>query len=165
MQLSENFALAEFLRSETAARMGRPLLPPPFVVENLKRLCQTVLQPIRDEIAVIEGKVHPVTVTSGWRPDWLNRAIGGSRSSAHLSGLAVDFRVVWMTNFEVATFVAGIIDRLPIDQLIYEYGQWIHIGLAPDGQEPRREILTAVRDADLRKTFYLPGLLQQPGDN
>lgn len=148
-----------------AARMGREIVPSEAVVANLKRLCVTVLQPIRNELVVVEGRVFPITVTSGYRPLWLNRAVGGSRTSAHIDGRAVDCRFVWMSNFDAATFIAGIIDRYPIDQLIYEFGQWVHIGIAPEGQNPRREILTASRDVASRKTIYLPGLVKQRGDD
>ena len=61
MQLSEHFELAEFLVSETAARLGIANEPTPEVIENLRRLCQLVLQPLR----VKTGR--PVVITSGYR--------------------------------------------------------------------------------------------------
>lgn len=80
---------------------------------------------------------HPVTVSSGYRCEKLNRAIGGARKSAHLTGWAVDFQCFrFGTPLQVcrALVAAGI----GFDQLIEE-GTWIHISFAP---AMRGEVLT-----------------------
>ena len=61
MQLSHNFTLAEFIRSQTAARLGIDNTAPPEVVENLRCLCENILQPLRDAVGV------PIRVNSGYR--------------------------------------------------------------------------------------------------
>ena len=72
MKLSEHFELVEFLVSETAARQGIANEPTPEVIDNLRRLCESVLEPLRVKIG------RPVVITSGYRSPALNRAVGGS---------------------------------------------------------------------------------------
>ena len=91
MQLSEHFELAEFLVSETAARRGISNEPTPEVIENLRRLCQSVLEPLRVKLA------RPVVITSGYRSLALNRAVGGSPTSHHMQGRAADLIVPGMS--------------------------------------------------------------------
>lgn len=150
-QLSQNFWLHEFLRSQTAARMGRPLTnPPPQVVDNLERLCVDVLQPARDLIGA------PVIITSGWRPEWLNVTIGGSRASQHITGNAADFVVNGLPALEVARRIES--SGVPYDQLIYEFGGWVHIS-QPNvpGLAPRAAPLTAYME--MGRTRYAVGVV------
>jgi zinc D-Ala-D-Ala carboxypeptidase len=149
VQLSKHFTLREFLTSETAARMGREIVPPPDVLTNLQRLCQQVLEPIRVKLD------KPIVVTSGYRPDWLNKAIGGSRTSAHMTGNAADIKVVGMKPADFCRFVQqhAPMDGWPIDQCIHEFGQWTHIGTAT---APRAQYLTAKSESG--ETMYLQGI-------
>lgn len=148
MNLSADFTLDEFLRSQEAARMGREIVPDGPTIENLRRLCVTVLQPLREAI----GK--PIHVSSGLRPAWLNALIGGSASSAHQYGCAADIEVPGMTPVEVAQTVQRL--KLPTDQTIVEYGQWCHVGIARTGAPLRGEFLTARHIQG--KTQYEQGL-------
>ena len=148
MQLSPNFHLAEFLRSQTAARLGidNGIQPGSAVEVNLRALAE-LLQPIRDGLG-------PVHVTSGYRCRALNKAIGGAATSAHSYGRAADIVVTGHAPHAVCAWV--IRACLPFDQLIHEFGQWTHIAIAPEANKSRREILTAYkRDG---KTVYQPGL-------
>ncbi len=90
-KLSPNFSLIEFLRSSTAERQealqNAQMNPPEEVVENLAYLAETVLQPIRDRFN------YPLRITSGYRSDALNRAVGGSLTSQHSVGQAADIVV------------------------------------------------------------------------
>ncbi len=149
VQLSKHFTLREFLVSETAARMGREIVPPPEVLTNLQRLCQQVLEPIRVKLE------KPIVITSGYRPDWLNKAIGGSRTSAHMTGNAADIKVVGMKPLDFCRWVQKFapLDGWPIDQCIHEFGQWTHIGTAT---APRAQYLTAKAEAG--GTLYLQGI-------
>lgn len=122
--------------------------PDSTVFHALRYLAGEVLQPVRDAL----GAVH---VSSGVRPNWLNRIIGGSRKSQHRKGEAADFTVSGYTPLEVAHWLAD--SALPFDQLIYEFGQWVHVSVAI-GREPRRQVLTAYHDPRLGKTVYVPGL-------
>ena len=150
MRLTANFVLDEFTRSQTAARHDIDMTPGPEILANLKRLTGEVLQPLRDHLR------HPITISSGYRPPELNTRIGGSKTSAHMKGLAADFVVAGMGVYEAARRIDMLVDShdLPVDQLIHEFGRWIHLGLAED--VPRLQRLTAVRHEGA--TAYVPGV-------
>lgn len=135
--LSDDFTLAEFTRSQTAARMGRSVTCVTDSTEyaNLVALCTDVLQPLRDSIR------RRVIVTSGYRPQWLNSAIGGALSSAHIDGRAADIIAAGMSARDLAIHIAH--SGLPFDQCILEFDQWVHVSIADPGEEPRRQVLTA----------------------
>lgn len=145
-RLSKNFTLDEFLVSQTAARHGIDMTPSPRVIDNLERLCETCLQPVRDELGVV------IYISSGYRPTKLNSLIGGSKTSAHRHGRAADFNAVGHTPYEIVKIVADM--GLPFDQVIHEFGQWVHLGIAEE--LPRRQVLTADRRDG--SVIYLPGL-------
>lgn len=146
MRLSKNFTLEEFLVSQTAERLGFDMTPPPEVVENLQRLVTTCMQPLRDEVGA------GIFISSGFRPILLNTAIGGSESSEHCNGNASDFMVIRMTPFETAELI--VVMGLPFDQVIHEFGRWVHLGVR---DTLRGETLTAYkRDG---RTRYANGIL------
>ena len=159
MKIAKYFTLSEVIRSSTASRLGIKNVPDKAQLANLKRAASTLLDPIREEFGVVR-------VTSGLRVAELNAAIpGSSTTSYHCFGLAFDFRVVGARmeivgrpdGSQVAILVGagraqftptlgGVMDwivesNLPYDQVIYEYGSWIHIGAAKDGKEPRKQAL------------------------
>lgn len=148
-QLSPNFYLHEFTRSQAAARHGIEIEAPEGskVFSNLQQLARVALQPARDALG-------PIFISSGYRPNLLNRAIGGSDTSAHVFGCAADISVVGHTPLEVAQWFAN--SGIPFDQVIHEFGQWVHVGMAKPGAEPRRELLTAVRKPG--RTHYVRGI-------
>jgi uncharacterized protein YcbK (DUF882 family) len=117
MNLTEHFTLEEMTASEYAARNGIKNNPSETAVQNLILLCQNVLEPLRQIVQ------KPVIIISGYRSKKLNVAIGGSSTSQHMKGQAADFIVVGLTVKEIFNIVAG---QLPFDQLILEYGQWVH---------------------------------------
>jgi hypothetical protein len=160
MQLSPNFSLKEMTHSDAATRLGRPVVASAEIQAELARLCNEVLQPIRHEIALMFG-TSPIIVSSGYRPLWLNQLIGGSLNSAHIYGRAADFQVIGHSNYEIANFIAGFIHTLPIDQLIYEFGDWVHVATPAIGVEPRRQILTAIRNPKTGKVEYPLGIIKQ----
>lgn len=103
--------------------------------KNLVRLIDTVLDPLRAKL----GK--PVRVTSGYRPEMLNNAVGGSKTSAHRYGLAADINTGNNASDNI-TIVSTILENsIPYDQVIIEYpsfdkdgnivsARWIHVGLS-----------------------------------
>ena len=117
MNLTEHFTLEEMTISEYAARNGIKNTPSETAIQNLTLLCQKVLEPLR----LIVQK--PIIITSGYRSKKANEAIGGSSTSQHMKGQAADFIVHDLTLEEVFNIVAG---QLPFDQLIQEFGQWVH---------------------------------------
>lgn len=149
MMLSKSFALSEFVVSQTAARRGIDNTPPVAAVAELRRLADHVLQPLRDALQ------RPIVVSSGYRSPVLNSAVGGASSSAHMRGQAADITVPGVPVVEVARAILRL--DLPVDQVIDEFGQWVHVAVAPTGTVPRRQQLTARRGADGR-TVYSKGI-------
>ena len=135
--------------SQTAARKDIDNTPTPEIVANL-RLTVATLEEIRTLLGV------PILVSSGYRSPALNKAVGGSKSSAHMQGLAADFTAPGFgTVLQVARKIAA--SDIAYDQLIYEFGSWVHIGLGTG----------AFRQQDLSiftGTGYLPGIIgKAPG--
>jgi len=145
MRISKSFVLDEFLVSQTAERNGIDMAPPDDVMENLHILVNTCLQPLRDSLGSV------IYISSGYRPMVLNTLIGGSKTSAHMTGSAADFNCVGYTPLEVCARAVELC--LPYDQIIQEFGRWIHIGISGN---PRKEELTAYRRDG--KTRYALGL-------
>ena len=153
MNLSANFTLKELTKSDTATRLGLDNTPDEATIENLKLLCQEVLQPIREHF----GK--SVTVNSGFRSPESNAAVNGSKTSDHCKGMAADIEIVGVPNPELAQW---IMDNLDYTQLILEFytqGQpnsgWVHVSYDPNNIKMQE--LTAVKVAG--KTTYLAGLV------
>ena len=153
MNLSANFTLKELTKSDTATRLGLDNTPDEATIENLKLLCQEVLQPIREHF----GK--SVTVNSGFRSPESNAAVNGSKTSDHCKGMAADIEIVGVPNPELAQW---IMDNLDYTQLILEFytqGQpnsgWVHVSYDPNNIKMQE--LTAVKIAG--KTTYLAGLV------
>ena len=156
IKLSENFYLDEFTRSQAAARAGIvvEVVRPSMEFAYLQTLCEKVLQPLRDALG-------PVHITSGYRPPKLNALIGGSPRSQHQYGQAVDIVVSGFTPLQVARWIA---ENIPgYDQLIHEFGQWVHVSVPGLHSRPRQQLLTAYKKKSRipgfrPKTVYLPGL-------
>ncbi|MCR9066508.1 MAG: D-Ala-D-Ala carboxypeptidase family metallohydrolase [Cytophagales bacterium] len=126
-KLSKNFTLFELLSSPTAHRQKifEQFTPSENVKDNLLALVTNVLQPLRDYL----GK--PIVVTSGYRCPRVNSAVGGARTSQHIKGQAADIKVPGMSTLDVCKAVkaAGI----EFDQMIEEYGSWVHISFNKRG--------------------------------
>ena len=148
MQLSPNFSLDDLVYSETAEQNGIDNTPPPEIVENLKRLAAG-LEAVR---ALLGG---PLEISSGYRCAALNQAVGGSSTSQHLHGLAVDFAC---PAFGSPLEIARAIQRsgLEFDQCILEYGRWVHLSFS---DAPRRRLLTIYDE----ERGYLAGLRDESG--
>ena len=152
-QLSTNFSLHELSKSETALRMGFDNTPDDEATENLRLLCEMVLQPVRDHY----GK--GVKVNSAYRSPESNAAVGGSKTSDHCKGMAADIEIPGVANADLAQF---IMDNLNYTQLILEFytpgipdSGWVHVSYDPNNL--KKQELTATKVAG--KTQYLPGLV------
>jgi len=131
MMLSKHFHLSEFTTSQTAARRRIDNTPSRAITGNLERTA-AVLEQVR---TLLGGK--PILISSGYRSPALNRAIGGSRTSAHMRGEAGDFTCPGFgTPLEICRALAR--SDIRFDQLIEE-GTWVHLGI---GGHWRREVLT-----------------------
>lgn len=150
MRLSAHFALAEFTRSESAKRHGVSNEPTPEHLENLKVLCEKVLEPIR-------MKFGPINISSGYRSKALNHYIGGSLKSQHCEAKAADIDMDGMggaSNTEIFNFIK---DTLDFDQLIWEFGDnnkpdWVHVSYNKGAN--RKQVLRALKVNG--KTAYAP---------
>jgi hypothetical protein len=151
MQLSNNLSLAEVTRSETAKRKGISNMPTAEHIENFKKLASNIFQPIREHF----GK--PILISSGYRSAELNKAIGGSLSSQHCSGEAIDIDMdgTDITNAQIFYYIK---DNLNFDQIIWEFGtntnpDWVHVSFAANRSQ-RKQILVAKKVNG--KTTYIP---------
>ena len=152
MRLSKNFSLSEMIKSQTAVRKGIVNIPGEQHTENLRLLCERVLQPIRDHF----GKV--VTVSSGFRDIILNRHLGSSDSSQHCLGMAADVEIFDIPNNELSDWIK---ENLMFKQLILEHYKpgdpnsgWIHVSYSPEISENKKEYLMAIKVDG--KTQYKP---------
>lgn len=143
MLITENFTLEEFTRSSTAKSMGIDNTPDDTQTEHIVEVAR-IIQQFRD----FYGK--PVRITSGFRCPALNRMVGGSPTSAHMTGYAVDFVPLSPTHKAVfqTEFLRFLMIKKPkFDQVIFEkpdekgYCSWIHIGLYSPKGEQRCQIL------------------------
>lgn len=134
MKISEHFTLEELTRSEIAARLGLDNTAPPLVVQNLTRLCATILEPIRTLLG------SAIYVNSAYRSPDVNRAAGSTVRSQHLFGCAADFVVKGMTPRQICEAI--IASGIEFDQLILEFDSWVHISQPTiPGTKPRMQKL------------------------
>lgn len=161
MKLSDNFTLQEFLESDVADAISADNYNPSgHVIHNLKFLCCTVLQPLRDHYR------RPVVINSGWRCEELERALTRSgylgyckrmgidpdetaswnkyyERKSHPRGEAADIEVPGVSNAEVWLWLQ---DNIPeFDQLILEHYHpsdlsfgWVHVSYVSDGTRHNR---------------------------
>ena len=141
MRLSKNFVLSEITHSNTAKRLGIDNDPTKKHLQNMQRIVDILLQPLRDALG-------PIRISSGYRNPSLNRAIGGSPKSQHCKGEALDLQF-WrggeMFNKEIYEWILQ--SDLEFDQMINEFDfAWIHISLKEKNN--RKQVLKAYKDED-----------------
>lgn len=151
MQISKHLSLAEVSRSETAKRKGIDNTPSGEHLENFKKLAENVFEPIREHFGV------PIHISSGYRSKELNAAVGGSLSSQHCQGEAIDIDMdgTSVTNAAIFNYIK---DNLVFDQMIWEFGNdtnpdWVHVSYESTGKQ-RKQILKAIKSNG--KTSYVP---------
>jgi zinc D-Ala-D-Ala carboxypeptidase len=151
MQLSKHLSLAEVTRSESAKRNGISNQPTAEHLENFKKLAEKVFEPIREHFKA------PIHISSGYRSLALNKKIGGSSTSQHCSGEAIDIDMdgTAITNKQVFDFIK---QHLEFDQLIWEFGtasnpDWVHVSYESTGKQ-RKQVLKAIKQGG--KTVYAP---------
>ncbi len=128
----EYFTWSEMQTTST----GLPNAAPFSLRRNLRHLCQFILDPLREELG-------PIKVNSGYRSPTVNAAVGGSKTSAHMKGLAADI-VSYRGDYTTADIVKAVIRlRLEVDQVIMYESGFVHIGLS---ETPRRQFLYKPRN-------------------
>jgi len=142
MNLSENFTLQELIYSDTAIRRGIDNKPNDETIENLKIVCENILEPVREYFKA------PVVVSSGYRSVEVCEAVGSSAKSQHTKGQAADFEIFGIPNKDVADWIVNNID---FDQCILEFWNenepnsgWIHCSFNSAGN--RKQYLKASKE-------------------
>ena len=153
VRLSKNFTLNEYIKSQTAIRRGIDNTPSDEHLSKAKSLFEYVVQPVRDNFGV-------TVINSGYRGFLLNQAVGGSTTSQHCKGEAVDIECPGVANYDIAKWIQ---DNIDFDQLILEFytpgipdSGWVHVSYKSEGN--RKSVLTAMKENG--KTVYKPGLIQ-----
>ena len=139
MILSKSFTLNELTKSQEATRLGIENIPNEEEIQNLKILCEKILQPVRDFYGM------PLSVSSGYRSAALCEAIGSSATSQHTKGQAADFEIFGVHNKELSDW---IVQNLDYDQCILEFWNpndpnsgWVHCSYNDSGN--RKQYLNA----------------------
>jgi len=149
-KISKNITYNEAVHSNTAKRKGIENIPNENQIANMMTIAEMIFQPLRSYVG------GPIKITSFFRSAELNRAIGGSKSSQHCKGQAMDLDDVYgyKTNAEMFDYIR---ENLDFDQLIWEFGDdnnpnWIHVSYV-DKQENRNRCLKAYKKNG--KTKYM----------
>jgi len=142
-RISKNITYKEAIHSNTAKRMGIENIPNEEQIANMFTIAEMIFQPLRSFVG------GPIKITSFFRSPKLNQAIGGSKSSQHCKGQAMDLDDVYghKTNAEMFMYIR---ENLDFDQLIWEFGDeenpnWIHVSYV-DKQKNRNRCLKAYKD-------------------
>jgi zinc D-Ala-D-Ala carboxypeptidase len=156
MRISKNFTLAELTKSNTATRLGISNTPDKEGIHKLRLLVTNILQPLRNAVGQLR-------ISSGYRSESLNKAIGGSNKSQHSKCEAVDLQYVKRGRMDNMRIFNSIISLgLDFDQIILEFGgataqndsdypDWVHLSWKIT--DNRRQILVAYKDEN-NKTKY-----------
>lgn len=136
-KLSKHFTLDEFTRSDTAKRLGIDNAPTNDIVENLTILCENILEPSR----IIFGK--KIIITSGYRCQELNKAVGGKTNSYHLKGKAADIRIC--NDKEACNLAKILVSQKMSDLVLFEHSgntKWLHVQWS---ENPRNRLILNYR--------------------
>lgn len=154
-RLSKNFTLYELTVSATAINKGLYNVPDSDGINKLKKLCQNLLQPVRDHFNA------PVKIRSGYRSPKVNSLLNEAPNSRHISCEAVDFRVNGVMLKDVCEYIAA---NLEFDIMQFEFlhndntqNCWLHVAYCPDGENRRLNLQTfaARKQLMLSKNFSL----------
>ena len=158
MKLSEHFALGELTKTKHQTADGN--IPSRVVIENLKRICENWLEDLRysyntlyclqpSEDYETSKNVDSIIINSGYRSPEVNLLAGGSKTSNHLSGCAVDIRCVGKEEMiRYASILLDIADgtKQDYDELLLEqHGSvcWLHFAVRPKDNRRRVALLQA----------------------
>ena len=124
--ISDHVLYSEVVHSDTAKRLRISNVPNGGQIERIKTLSQKIFEPVREHLGV------PIYISSCFRSEALNVAIGGAKNSQHMAGEAMDLdaeKYGKTTNKAIFEFIR---DNLEFDQLIWEFGteeepDWVHV--------------------------------------
>ena len=139
------FTIEELCQSETADKLKIDNTPSEEIKKNLETLVDCLLDPLR------EAWGSPIIINSGYRCPILNKAVGGSKTSSHMSGWSVDMRPKNGKMEEFKKFVVEFIKTKFWDQCILEssgkpgtpnYVEWVHLSLYNNSGKQRKQIFS-----------------------
>ena len=149
--LSKHVSMKEGVYSTTAKRLGLDNTPTEADIKNMELICEKIFEPLR---AHVNG---PIKINSFYRGPVLNKAIGGSKSSQHMTGQAMDIddTYSYMSNADMYKFIKNNLD---FDQIIWEFGNddnpnWIHVSYV-SAEANRNRCLKAYRTPGSKSTKY-----------
>ena len=153
MKLSNNLSVKEVTKSNTAKRFGIDNRPTIEHLQNLKAIALNIFQPARNHFK------KPIFVSSGYRSEDLNEKIGGSKTSQHSKGQALDLDAHTfggLTNKKLFDFIS---EHLEFDQIIWEFGtdeepDWVHVSYVSSGIN-RGESLKAYKANGITKYKHI----------
>ena len=135
-RISEHISLNEGIKSHTATRLNIDNVPRDLDLINMKTIAEEVFEPLRKWVG------GPIAINSFYRSPKLNSAIGGSTSSQHCIGCAIDIddRYGYKTNEEMYHYIQ---ENLDYDQMIWEFGDldnpdWVHVSYISEDANRRR---------------------------
>jgi hypothetical protein len=132
--LTPNFRKWEFTVSETAARLDIVNSPSPGEWDNLRALSENCLEPAHEACG-------PLQVTSGFRCFALNKAIGGAANSQHMLGEAADIIPYHGSLSDLFKWI--YFSDVPFDQLLWEFGSWVHVSHVKDGAQRHQALIAS----------------------
>lgn len=140
MNISKHISYKEAVRSQTAVRKGIDNVPSPEQIRAMKLVADKCFEPVREHFGV------QLFISSFFRSEQLNMAIGGSRTSEHCKGMAIDIDADYYGGVTNAEIFYYIMNNLEFNQLIWEYGTednpaWVHVSYRESGN--RNQILRA----------------------
>ena len=149
-RLSEHFTLAELCKTSVKTKDGN--IPSRVHIENMKRVCSW-LEMLRSEWNNRYGDGDdPIIINSGYRSPQVNKLVGGVATSNHLTGCAVDIRVLGMEQLlRYAVILLDISDESqePFDELLIERNSkgsyWLHFAVRPEGNRRKIRVLQVER--------------------
>jgi zinc D-Ala-D-Ala carboxypeptidase len=130
--ITEHLSWEEATTTEVRAFLAEQNPPPQDIIDNIDRFALEFFEPAR-------ALCGPLRVNSLYRCPGLNAYIGGSKTSRHMLGLAADLWPIRIPLREAFERIAA--SEIHIDQLILEFQRWLHLGAAPEGVTPRRQLL------------------------
>ena len=150
MRISKHISYKEAVHSATAKRRGIENVPNDSQLDNMYKVADFIFEPLRMYVG------GAIKITSFFRSEELNTAIGGSTKSQHCKGQALDVDDVYgyKTNAEMYTWIK---ENLNFDQMIWEFGtdmnpNWVHISYVSE-EDNRNRCLKAYKD-DMGRTKY-----------
>jgi len=148
-RISEHVSYKEGVRSNTATRLNIDNTPDTYALGNMTAVAYNVFEPLRKWVG------GPIKINSMFRSEDLNRAIGGSTSSQHCQGRAMDLDDTFghKTNADMFRYIKA---NLNYDQIIWEFGDdtnpdWIHVSYVSDSENRSRSLKAIKKNG---KTSY-----------